>query len=267
MRKIDFVLAYDSEKNYRSNLRETFEENLLKAGLELELVPPTESCDGKTAFLKVHAPWQVLTKFAESNSLRMPVIENEIELARRRKKFYIKPRKGTADLQPCCTDIQQMVLRLLDWVYKNILLNEEMKEPTPYCMVPYSNVGIYKLLSMKVFTAAFPLHDGPVDVHPFDYSIDLNVLDNTSFLGFYTSYLVVPAVFGVLVFLFGIFTRSSIDTPSDEICNELGNEAIACAHVIRPFFIVHCTKLVITHLTSRLYTAKDHLHAGLSART
>jgi len=32
MRKIDFVLAYDSEKNYRSNLRETFEENLLKAG-------------------------------------------------------------------------------------------------------------------------------------------------------------------------------------------------------------------------------------------
>jgi len=54
----------------------------LFAGLELELVPPTESCDGKTAFLKVHAPWQVLTKFAESNSLRMPVIENEIELGK-----------------------------------------------------------------------------------------------------------------------------------------------------------------------------------------
>ena len=41
------------------------------------------------------------------------------------------------------------------------------------------NVGIYKLLNMKVFTAAFPLHDGPVDVDPLDRSVPVSVLRNT----------------------------------------------------------------------------------------
>ena len=44
------------------------------------------------------------------------------------------------------------------------------------------NVGIYKLLINKVYTAAFPLHDGPVDVDPSDLNVDWEVVNNTRFV-------------------------------------------------------------------------------------
>ena len=44
------------------------------------------------------------------------------------------------------------------------------------------------------------------------------------FLGFYTSHLVLPSIVGLVVFLFGLTTREKVDTPSEEICNELGKQ-------------------------------------------
>ena len=41
-------------------------------------------------------------------------------------------------------------------------------------------------------------------------------------IGFYTSHLVLPSIIGLVVFLFGLTTREKVDTPSEEICNELG---------------------------------------------
>lgn len=129
VRKIDFVLAYDSsrDKTNTENIRTTFEDNLMKEGmrwntfhsiyaceltrnlsitifyhykveyaqsclrdankllglvegLELELESPKYSYNGKITFLKIHAPWNVLSSCAEMTSLQMPMIENDIEL-------------------------------------------------------------------------------------------------------------------------------------------------------------------------------------------
>ncbi|XP_049274206.1 anoctamin-4 [Rhipicephalus sanguineus] len=73
-RRIDFVLAYQkSDDSVIENYRRVFEDNLLKEGLDLELEDATTSRDGKTNFLKIHAPWKVLVKYAEKLHLRMPI--------------------------------------------------------------------------------------------------------------------------------------------------------------------------------------------------
>ncbi|KAL3250745.1 hypothetical protein MRX96_055393 [Rhipicephalus microplus] len=73
-RRIDFVLAYQkSDDSVIENYRRVFEDNLRKEGLELELEDVTASRDGKTNFLKIHAPWKVLVKYAEKLHLRMPI--------------------------------------------------------------------------------------------------------------------------------------------------------------------------------------------------
>ncbi|XP_075727736.1 anoctamin-4-like isoform X2 [Rhipicephalus microplus] len=73
-RRIDFVLAYQkSDDSVIENYRRVFEDNLRKEGLELELEDATASRDGKTNFLKIHAPWKVLVKYAEKLHLRMPI--------------------------------------------------------------------------------------------------------------------------------------------------------------------------------------------------
>ncbi|XP_065300565.1 anoctamin-5-like [Dermacentor albipictus] len=73
-RSIDFVLAYEKlDDPVLENRRVTFEKNLLKEGLELELEDAVASRNGKTNFLKVHAPWEVLISYAEKLHLRMPI--------------------------------------------------------------------------------------------------------------------------------------------------------------------------------------------------
>ncbi|KAH7934041.1 hypothetical protein HPB49_020775 [Dermacentor silvarum] len=73
-RRIDFVLAYEKlDDRVLENRRVTFEKNLLGEGLELELEDAAASRDGKTNFLKVHAPWEVLINYAEKLHLRMPI--------------------------------------------------------------------------------------------------------------------------------------------------------------------------------------------------
>ncbi|XP_077492136.1 anoctamin-4-like [Amblyomma americanum] len=73
-RRIDFVLAYQKhDDSVSENYRRVFEDNLIKEGLDLELEDSTTSRDGKTNFLKIHAPWKVLVKYAEKLHLRMPI--------------------------------------------------------------------------------------------------------------------------------------------------------------------------------------------------
>ncbi|KAH7939342.1 hypothetical protein HPB52_011349 [Rhipicephalus sanguineus] len=73
-RRIDFILTYQKlNDSALENRRVTFEKNLVKEGLDLELEDAAASCDGKTNFLKIHAPWEVLINYAEKLHLRMPI--------------------------------------------------------------------------------------------------------------------------------------------------------------------------------------------------
>lgn len=77
-RKVDFVLVYSPAKGQA--LRDVFEEELLKAGLLLEYVPQNSS---GLCFVKIHAPWEVLSCFAEIMRLKMPVKEWSLRLQER----------------------------------------------------------------------------------------------------------------------------------------------------------------------------------------
>ena len=75
VRKIDFVVVWDA--TIPSNMtpqsaekRFIFENNLEKEGLELE---STTSHGGMLHFIKVHAPDEVLRRYAEILKLRMPM--------------------------------------------------------------------------------------------------------------------------------------------------------------------------------------------------
>ncbi|MGH0131373.1 UNVERIFIED_CONTAM: hypothetical protein FKN15_045924 [Acipenser sinensis] len=82
IRRIDFVLSYvddptkDGEK--KAERRKEFEINLQKAGLELETEGKNESDDGKTYFLKIHSPWDVLATYAEVLKIKVPFKESDI---------------------------------------------------------------------------------------------------------------------------------------------------------------------------------------------
>lgn len=80
-KNIDFVLAYfeaeqgkenDEEEKEKAEMREKFEENLVKQGLLLERVNSTGKEDN-LVFVLIHTPWDVLAKCAEEMMIRAPV--------------------------------------------------------------------------------------------------------------------------------------------------------------------------------------------------
>ncbi|XP_058500899.1 anoctamin-5 isoform X3 [Solea solea] len=80
LRRIDFVLSYVDDKDGEKKLerRKYYEDNLVKVGLELETEDKSESEDGKTYFVKVHAPWEVLATYADVLKIKVPFKVNDI---------------------------------------------------------------------------------------------------------------------------------------------------------------------------------------------
>ncbi|XP_069923895.1 anoctamin-5 isoform X2 [Oryctolagus cuniculus] len=58
--------------------RKEFEQNLRKSGLELEIEDKRDSEDGRTYFVKIHAPWEVLVTYAEVLGIKMPIQESDV---------------------------------------------------------------------------------------------------------------------------------------------------------------------------------------------
>uniref|UniRef100_A0A8C1M6N7 Anoctamin n=1 Tax=Cyprinus carpio TaxID=7962 RepID=A0A8C1M6N7_CYPCA len=80
VRRIDFVLSYidDKDGEKKQDRRKVFEANLVAAGLELETEDKSESEDGKTYFLKIHVPWEVLATYADVLKIKVPFKTNDI---------------------------------------------------------------------------------------------------------------------------------------------------------------------------------------------
>ncbi|XP_008410276.1 anoctamin-5 isoform X3 [Poecilia reticulata] len=74
IRRIDFVLSYVDDKDCekKQERRRIYEANLKNAGLELETEDKSESEDGKTYFVKIHAPWEVLATYADVLKIKVP---------------------------------------------------------------------------------------------------------------------------------------------------------------------------------------------------
>nr|XP_019934200.1 PREDICTED: anoctamin-5 isoform X2 [Paralichthys olivaceus] len=80
LRRIDFVLSYGDEKDgeRKQERRRVYEANLANVGLQLETEDKSESEDGKTYFVKIHAPWEVLATYADVLKIKVPFKVNDI---------------------------------------------------------------------------------------------------------------------------------------------------------------------------------------------
>lgn len=102
VRRIDFILAWevpekkdeqDEDEIKAKKARNVFEKNLEKEGLGLE----RDLRDEKVHYCKVHAPWEVLTRYAEILKIRMKMKETRV--AEKIQKKYSK-WEDTYDVNP-----------------------------------------------------------------------------------------------------------------------------------------------------------------------
>uniref|UniRef100_A0A1Y1MA25 Anoctamin n=2 Tax=Photinus pyralis TaxID=7054 RepID=A0A1Y1MA25_PHOPY len=253
---VDFVLAYEDDGNIRkAEVRDVFEKRLEDIGLILE----RESCQ-KISFVKIHAPHEVLCTYAEILKLRMPIRDDS------------RVQKEEPNL------INSMVNKALD--YMNVKLDEEKFPPEKYVLqsvfsrekdylfdtkadhffttsiriavvwyilerekfsVEEHDTGIKKLISDKIYKAAYPLHDGDLYTEGSQRQllfhewasvskwIKFQPIDNVkeyfgvklalyfSWLGFYTHMLIPAAFIGICCILYGVITLPS-DILSQDIC-------------------------------------------------
>ncbi|KAH6923688.1 hypothetical protein HPB50_005150 [Hyalomma asiaticum] len=221
-RRIDFVLAYQkAEDSVAENYRRVFEDNLLKEGLDLELEDATTSRDGKTNFLKIHAPWKVLVKYAEKLHLRMPI--------KRRGKVVAFPTvtvaKGEKPVLPDLKYLENESTEVENDGKPNALEALWAKLWTPF---PYNKELIPD--ETQYFNAEFVRQRE--HMRYFGEKTGLYF----AWLGFYTSMLFLPAVVGVMTTLYGIFEMAT-NTPTAETCDP----NIAGSFVLCPGCKKRCT--------------------------
>ncbi|KAK2496879.1 hypothetical protein MC885_021175 [Smutsia gigantea] len=178
-RQIDFVLSYvddmKKEADIKVERRKEFEENLRKTGLELEIEDKRNSEDGRTFFVKIHAPWEVLVTYAEVLGIKMPIKESDFPRAERipfsyvlgplklpRKVKHPHPEYFTAQF----TRHRQELFLIED---ESSFFPSSARNRIVYYILsrcPFGiedgkkKFGIERLLTSNTYSAAYPLHDG-----------------------------------------------------------------------------------------------------------
>ncbi|XP_023339966.1 anoctamin-1 isoform X4 [Eurytemora carolleeae] len=310
-KRVDFILAYESPKpedmeaTSKSLKRFVFTENLLKEGLELEI---EDSGGCALSFIKIHAPMELLKRYAEILKIRMPIRKFSAEMLACQEKrqgaegvdmleFKLTQiggsRESTMDsiriplFSDVADGVKSWLERLQEPFYpdpdimnnskdrvsrrsylagwyklgrdKEYLFDHDkvnfFSQSTRSRIIEfllqrkrYSDntaddfaFGISRLISERVFLAAYPLHDGTIKTpgsmryllyrewasirkfwkyQPLDAVRDyfgVKIGLYFAWLGFYTFMLIPPSLVGLICFLYGLITMST-DTPSDDIC-------------------------------------------------
>ncbi|XP_073460129.1 anoctamin-5 isoform X6 [Aquarana catesbeiana] len=177
VRRIDFVLSYledtgkDAEK--KAERRREFEINMQKAGLELETEDKKESENGKLYFVKIHAPWEVLTTYAEVLNIKVPIKENDMAQTyhplKVMAKFFRLPEdvmNPEPDYFTASFSKQKQELFLIQ--DQNTFFSASTRNRIVYYILSRCHYGpeeekrrfgIKKLLNNGTYNSAFPLHD------------------------------------------------------------------------------------------------------------
>ncbi|XP_078004576.1 anoctamin-5 isoform X5 [Phascolarctos cinereus] len=179
VRRIDYVLSYvddpkqDGDK--KTERRKEFENNLLKSGLELETEDKKDSEDGRTYFVKIHAPWEVLTTYAEVLNIKMPIRENDIPSAMENPfecmfgPFRLPKEVMNPEPDYFTAPFSKQRQELFFIEDENTFFSPSVRNRIVYYILsrcPYGTeegkkkFGIKRLLSNGTYTAAYPLHDG-----------------------------------------------------------------------------------------------------------
>ncbi|EDV98603.1 anoctamin-1 isoform X2 [Drosophila grimshawi] len=187
-RSIDFVLAYKinshapTEVEY-ADKRRIFEERLIKQGLEVEI-----SHLDQIYFVKLHAPLEVLRRYAEILKLRMPMKEipglsvvktstksvfsslktvwqfflrniyvDENLFPKRAHRFtaiYSRDKEYLFDIRQDCFFTTAVRSRIVEFILDRQRFPAKRDSEMAF--------GIERLIAMGVYCAAYPLHDGDI---------------------------------------------------------------------------------------------------------
>ncbi|XP_051821593.1 anoctamin-5 isoform X5 [Antechinus flavipes] len=178
IRRIDFVLSYvddpKQEGEKKVERRKEFENNLLKSGLELETEDKKDSEDGRTYFVKIHAPWEVLTTYAEVLNIKMPIRENDIPPAMENpfecmfEPFRLPKKVMNPEPDYFTAPFSKQRQELFFIEDENTFFSPSVRNRIVYYILsrcPYGTeegkrkFGIKRLLTNGTYTAAYPLHD------------------------------------------------------------------------------------------------------------
>ncbi|XP_056229502.1 anoctamin-7 isoform X1 [Seriola aureovittata] len=281
--RIDFVLVWEEPRNSQESAgvdpthlkwREDFLNRLRHAGLlqEQREVLQTKM---RICFALLSAPWSVLCYYAEEISLRVPLQVVTAPVIIWSEKILSKlslPNPMSQDVPNTppdyytCQFKTNKLQRFLGsdnhkTFFKTTQRHQVLYEilaRTPYGSLKKGEVGIDRLLSEQVFTAAYPLHEGGFQLQtppvppeclrlrqilygywaqwscwrryqPLDHIREYfgeKIALYFAWLGFYNGWLLPASIMGTLIFLFGFWLMSS-DVPAKEVCDS-GNTFIMC---------------------------------------
>ncbi|XP_047474777.1 anoctamin-7-like isoform X1 [Penaeus chinensis] len=268
--------------------RQRFMNSLMKAGLHME--EETEVSGKKTIyFIKLSAPWAVLCHFAEELNMRAPLQERHsgvvFELLQHLQpniSAHNNPSTNWSEVlleklrlpNLMAEDVPNKPLDYFTCAFKKSKIDRflgsdnpdqyftntqrsrivhEVLSTAPFGKVKKGEIGIERLVEEGIYSAAFPLHDGPYEYpegcrdpttlnprqvlyhywarwgkwhkyQPLDHIREYfgeKIGIYFAWLGLYTGWLLPAAVVGLLVFLYGVLTIN-YNTPANEICNERG---------------------------------------------
>ncbi|XP_077122640.1 anoctamin-2 [Ranitomeya variabilis] len=174
---------HDALEEEKKCQREEFEHNLIEAGLELEKDP--EAKNQGLNFVRIHAPWQVLSREAEFLKIKVPT--KKMYEVREDKGFTVKLsgiwNKCTKPLQPKVPQISENAkmkplsypfsrdkmhlynIKDKDTFFDNAtrsrIVHEILKRTS--CTKAKYSMGITTLIANNVYDSAYPLHDGDYD--------------------------------------------------------------------------------------------------------
>ncbi|GJQ75375.1 hypothetical protein Trydic_g23551 [Trypoxylus dichotomus] len=194
-RKIDMVLVYEEEElgvmteaeARKRDQRRTFQENLIKEGLELELEHKDLSFDGKTWFLKIHLPWKTKTRYAAVMGMKLPTKRfitisvkawDDEKNNTKQKNLYARWKEkwermfefnhDLIDPVPSFYDSTQGADREEQFIVKDRVTSYSSAQRSLIVMQillrmkfdDTDKVGIRRLLNDSTYLACFPLHEG-----------------------------------------------------------------------------------------------------------
>ncbi|RWS28853.1 anoctamin-1-like protein, partial [Leptotrombidium deliense] len=261
-KRIDFILVYDTsngnnEKNkVYTQYREYFEKNLRDDGLLLESANDDHST---LRYIKIHAPFDVLCRYAEIMKLKMPmkhvesgwkvILDDDDPYCRRRFTIpYTRDKEYLFNIPPVKERFFTTAQRsqIVDFILRRKSFSPKTDDASAF--------GLNKLLQDSIYTAAYPLHEGKLTGGKRNRSPRMNLATNWAslikmfrkqpldeirnyfgvkialyfaWLGFYTSMLIPASIVGVLCFFYGVITLQ-YDIPSQQICNNTFDHIEMC---------------------------------------